>query len=109
MHLEQERILKRFKTLFGDPTYKEMAEISDIQLTRIFRLNNGFEMKMSEYLKIKKAIDDKIAQTSKVHIVFNECLENLSVNALLELEKICSRKLEMYQLVASKSLTEVVA
>lgn len=106
---EQAKLLTRFKEVYKNPTYKEMADISNINLTRIFRLNNGFEMKMSEYLKIKKCIDDKIAQTSNVQFIFNQCLENLSIKVLSELEKICTRKLEIQEILKINNSNEVVA
>lgn len=106
---EQTKLLTRFKEIYKNPTYKEMSDISNINLTRIFRLNNGFEMKMSEYLKIKKCIDDKIAQSSNVQFVFNQCIENLSVNVLKEIEKFCSRKLEIKEMLKISNTNEVVA
>ncbi len=109
MKSEQKRLIERFKELYGNPTYKEMAEITDIQMTRAFRLCNGFEMKLTEYLKISKKIDEKIAETSTIKDTFNTCLNELSANALKEIEKFCVRKLEVKQILKSSIIKEVVA
>lgn len=109
MSLEQDKLLARFKEVFGDPTYKEMSEISGINLTRIFRLNNGFEMKMGEYLKIKKCVDEKIATSSNIKFLFESCLEKLSVKVLKDLEVICARKLEMSEMLKVTTASDVVA
>jgi len=45
----QQILLKRFKRLFPTHSYKEISMLTGIQITRVFRLFNGAEMKISEY------------------------------------------------------------
>ena len=60
----QETILKRFSDNFPNLSFKEMEAVSGIQSTRIFRLYNGFEMKLKEYLLLEQAM----AKTSRSNI-----------------------------------------
>ncbi len=57
---EQRKIIGEFKALNSASTQKEMADSLGIEKTRYFRLLNGCEMKLSEYLTMKKAIDEKL-------------------------------------------------
>lgn len=86
-----------------------MSDITGIQMTRVFRLFNGLEMKLSEYLKISEIIEAKIAEKTNVQNVFEECLNQLNLQSLIEIEIYCTKKLEMKKLVAQTMTQEVVA
>jgi hypothetical protein len=45
----QNQLLGLFKKKYPDMPLKEIAKNSDIQITRVFRLLNGSEMKITEY------------------------------------------------------------
>ncbi|MBF0206821.1 MAG: hypothetical protein HQK53_08005 [Oligoflexia bacterium] len=52
----QELTLKNHMKLHGNPTLKYIASDTEIQVSRVFRLFNGYEMKLSEYQKFKRSI-----------------------------------------------------
>ncbi|MFN8370753.1 MAG: hypothetical protein U0T83_09050 [Bacteriovoracaceae bacterium] len=52
----QTEIIKKFKECYAGFTLKSMAEITGIQVTRLFRIINGAEMKLVEYRKFQVAI-----------------------------------------------------
>ena len=55
----QKEILEKYKALYGKQTLKKMSEQTGIQLTRMFRLLNGAEMKISEYEVLLKLVNEK--------------------------------------------------
>ncbi len=97
---KQEELIKCFKTLYRDPSYQKMANLLSIQKTRIFRICNGHEMKLSEYLQMQKLVDDK-KQTSELETIVGDCLVNLSEKSIREITRICKRKLENHHLINS--------
>lgn len=52
----QSTVIERFIKIIGKRTFSEYAEITGIERTRIFRLFNGAEMKISEYEKINNVV-----------------------------------------------------
>ncbi len=76
MKSAQSQILKKYMDLNGQPTLREICEDTGIQLTRIFRLLNGSEMKIGEYMTFKNRIN-----------------KNFSGNSLQELGAQCDRLL----------------
>ncbi len=54
--LLQKQILNEYKTVFPNQTIKEVAITTKIHPSRVFRLLNGYEMKISEYEKIDKIL-----------------------------------------------------
>ena len=57
---EQRKIIEEFLVLNRFSTQTEMADFLGIERSRYFRLLNGCEMKLSEYLAMKKAIDKQM-------------------------------------------------
>lgn len=97
---EQQNILKRFKELYGDLTYKEITRISGIQHTRNFRIFNGYEMKLSEYLTYQKIVEKKAQQMTSLVKTVSQCQEVLSLEDLKSIEKLCVKKLELFSLLS---------
>lgn len=54
----QKELLRRYSELMGAPSLKEIAEDTGIQVTRVFRLFNGHEMRMAEYFIFKQRVDE---------------------------------------------------
>ncbi len=52
----QNTVIERFISIIGKKTFSEYADITGIERTRIFRLFNGAEMKISEYEKINNVV-----------------------------------------------------
>jgi hypothetical protein len=57
MQIEQTHLIKTYKNLYPKTTLKETAHQTGLNITRIFRLFNGQEMKLSEYLAFQKVIE----------------------------------------------------
>jgi hypothetical protein len=67
----QDKVLKEFQNAYGKRSYQEYADILGMDKTRIFRLFNGFEMKLQEYEKfeehtsLKKMPRDEVLASAK--------------------------------------------
>ncbi|MBF0360048.1 MAG: hypothetical protein HQK49_03515 [Oligoflexia bacterium] len=86
----QKEILKRYFELHDKPTLKFIAEDTRIQITRIFRILNGHEMRVSEYEKFELAIRRKLQEKEKdLHGIDGK---------LLELAKVCGKELSSQHL-----------
>ncbi len=55
----QTKIIKKFRELHVGMTLRTMSDITGIQVTRLFRIINGAEMKLVEYQKLQFAIHKK--------------------------------------------------
>lgn len=99
---EQKKILEQFNNLYGRPTYEGMAKITGIQITRCFRIMNGSELKLKEYLIFKKLINDKVASESLLALA-ESCLISLNESALKEIADLCERKLFFKKLVTEST------
>ena len=99
----QESILSLYLKSRGHPSLRKIAEETGIQLTRVFRLMNGYEMKLSEYLKfsscLRKTGDDTFDQFLQVA---QTCVAELSPNCIEELkgqlERLIKLKILMRQI-----------
>ena len=49
-------ILKKYTEVHNNPTLKFISEDTGIQITRVFRIINGHEMKISEYERFESSI-----------------------------------------------------
>jgi hypothetical protein len=103
----QNELLKKFRSLHNDPTYKEVSSLTGIQMTRVFRIFNGMEMKLSEYLIIKSLIDEKINSQNNLDKIFEDCKMKLSDNSLKEIQEFCQKKIFVNELVLNRSQLEV--
>ncbi|NOT77473.1 MAG: hypothetical protein HOP07_00560 [Bacteriovoracaceae bacterium] len=94
----QKIILEQYSLLFGKPTIKEIAKDTGIQLTRVFRLLNGSSMKLSEYLVFQKKVKEKMGLSYGLEVLAFECSQKLSPTAIMELEAILKRKIEVWKI-----------
>lgn len=103
----QNDLLNKFKRLYNDPTYKEIASLTGIQLTRVFRLFNGFEMKLSEYLIFTSLLEDKRPKEFALEQVVSECVRRLSDESLVKIENYCKRHLELITVLKEVTKQEI--
>lgn len=87
--LLQRKILHEYKTVFPNQTIKEVAITTKIHPSRVFRLLNGYEMKISEYEKIDKILREKDAQNNYKEFfnLTNLCFKSLNdkkINTLID-------------------------
>ena len=54
----QSIVLKQFNELYPEAKLREISEKTGIQITRVFRILNGAEMKVSELESFQKATDN---------------------------------------------------
>lgn len=102
---EQKRILEQFMKHFHHPTLRETSLMTGIQLTRVFRLFNGSEMKLEEYLIFINLIKEETGKHSPLSKLAYECSYLLSLSAVKELEILLEQKLKLWNyLQASKNL-----
>lgn len=94
----QEKLIEKFKSLAGKKTFTEYADITGIERTRLFRLFNGADMKMSEYEKIK-AFLEKEDNTSQKNFLEKATYLNESVRNHFYIEM--DRKHRLGQLLKS--------
>lgn len=106
--LEAQRdLLAQLKKVLGNPTYKMISERTGIQVTRVFRIFNGIEMKFSEYLTIKELLDSEMKKDTNFEKLIRDCKSKLRVSTLVEIEKLCVRKLEIVKLATEVEKVEV--
>ena len=94
----QKTILDQYSLLFGKPTLKEIARDTGIQVTRVFRIFNGSEMKLCEYQIFQTRVKEKMGLTESLEALAFDCSLKLSPSAIVELEMILKRKIEVWKL-----------
>lgn len=94
----QEKVLKQYFTLMKNPTFKEMASDTGIQVTRIFRLFNKAPMKLEEFQIFEKRVKDLSGMSSTLEEMAYECSISLGSEAVKDLEQYLLRKLELWKL-----------
>ena len=58
MSLEQTKMLERYRQKFGNESFRKMSARTGIQISRLFRIFNGQEMRISEYLTFQEVLCD---------------------------------------------------
>ncbi len=93
---EQKRILDLFMKQFNRPTLRDTADLTGIQLTRVFRLFNGSDMKLDEYLIFLNLIKEDTGKHSPLSRLAYECSNTLSASLVGELEMLLEQKLRLW-------------
>lgn len=99
----QEKVLKQYFELMKKPTFKEMAEDTGIQVTRIFRLFNKAPMKLDEFQIFERRVKELTGMTSTLEDMAYECSISLGVEAVKDLELYLLRKLQLWKLKQTKN------
>lgn len=73
----QKSILKLYKETFPTHRLRETSENTGIQLTRLFRIHNGSEMKLKEYEAFERCLNQN-DQASEFLKTSKHCLEKLT-------------------------------
>lgn len=87
----QEKTLAKYKSIYPNHTLKEISKVTNIQVTRVFRIFNGSEMKLKELESFQNAIKSIKPNSEKRMIdLIKECSQKLSKaklnNLLCDLE-----------------------
>lgn len=78
----QDHILKRYRKNFPEHTLKEISETTGLQITRVFRIFNGSEMKVSEFEAFQNALEEKSYNSLHFITTAKKCLQLLSEETL---------------------------
>lgn len=95
---EQKRILQQYMELSGQPTLRVVSKDTGIQLTRVFRLINGSQMRLDEYLVFRKKVQEKIKMECAFQALAQECEDELSLQTLFNLSRELRRALKQSRL-----------
>lgn len=74
----QKTVLKQYKSIYPNDKLKDISNRTNIQITRVFRLMNGSEMKLCEYEAFEKCLP-KNRSVSEFLDVAQKCLDTLSL------------------------------
>ena len=97
---EQKLVLEEYMRLMENPTFRSMAKDTGIQLTRLFRIMNGMEMRLREYVILKRRVEELSKDSDLSKLAF-KCNSVLPLKAREELEGMMKRLLKQQQLMAA--------
>ncbi|MBL7663875.1 MAG: hypothetical protein JNM93_01990 [Bacteriovoracaceae bacterium] len=97
----QERLLKSYRQQRKNYTLIQMSQETGIQQTRLFRIFNGSEMKISEYAAIEKILyPEQKRNQSMIDKLINEASQVLMPESLNEICQLIHKKLSIHQLLS---------
>lgn len=91
----QKQMLRKYLEKFNGPTLKEIAETTGIQVTRVFRIFNGHEMKLSEYEIMNSKLANPTKESNELSHLASECMERLSPKNLKDIHDYINTKLTL--------------
>lgn len=103
----QEQLLTRFKKSYGNLRYSDIARKTGLQQTRVFRIFNGHEMKVSEYVIFKNILDVETEEFRKFNELIDESKSRLSSSQLNKISCCVQREIEISKIFAGERKTEV--
>lgn len=90
----QKQVLETFMVEFDKPTLKEISELTGIQVTRVFRIINGYSMKVDEYEILQGLIFSKKGNATDFMSLAWDCYLDLSDKELSKLGEDLYRSLK---------------
>ena len=90
----QKQVLETFMVEFGKPTLKEISKFTGIQATRVFRILNGYSMKVEEYETFQCLIYSKKGGSKDFMSLAWDCYLDLSDQELRKLGEDLYRSLK---------------
>ena len=105
----QNALLHKYMDLKDQPTLQTMADETGIQRTRIFRLFNGSEMKLSEYLSFQSAVVEEQGRSKSLNSLFQECESELSTKSLNDISNLMNSLLYKSRLYKSNLIAHISA
>ncbi len=84
----QKIVWDKYHQLYPNQTLKEISETTGLNLTRIFRIRQGQEMKLCEYETIQNIIQKSLTskKENQLNQIFQDCINNLSQKNMIEIE-----------------------
>ncbi|MCB9063096.1 MAG: hypothetical protein H6622_16350 [Halobacteriovoraceae bacterium] len=93
----QKNLLRQYMTLSNQPTLKEISVETGIQVSRVFRIFNGAEMKISEFMAFQKLVKIKNGMDSKLIELVEESSEVLPASILSGIENKIRRQIDLWK------------
>lgn len=104
----QENIIKEFRDTFKGMTLNDLTKICHIERTRLFRIFNGYEMKLSEYEKMKSCLTSELGNENSLEKVASDCASNFKERECLKISEQLKRKMRWLELIhSSQKVTEI--
>ena len=91
-------IIEKYIRLTGNKTLKEISKDTGIQLTRVFRLLHGKEMKLTEFEIFQKKSFYNFEKSLSIISLANECAFKLDENRILDISNFMERTLKISEL-----------
>lgn len=82
----QKQVISEFLELYQKPTLNQIFKMTGIQKTRFFRITNGMEMRLAEYIIIKELIEKKKEKHGKLRNLIELCLEEMNPREISKIE-----------------------
>lgn len=93
----QEQIIQNFKAAFGPIPLKEISRLTGIHMTRVFRLMNGYEMRLEESQKFINAIPRVKSEVELVDLA-RDCEQKLPSAIVGDIALLMRRRLRLSDL-----------
>ncbi len=103
----QQAIIKQYQQIFKDRTYREIADHTGIQMTRVFRIFNGAPMKLCEYEVLYQKIQERGQAGGRLSELAREVEKKLSASAILTLSRELERRLQLASLLQTSTLSQL--
>ena len=94
-----QKIINDFKHEFGSLSYREISAMTGIQMTRVFRIFNQQEMKVSEYERFNKLLLQKRTGTARLLELFNQYAIFLRPCVICKIERYIEREIKIINLL----------
>lgn len=101
-------VLKQFREIYPNAKLKEISAKTGIQITRVFRLLNGAEMKVSELESFQKLIENP--RTNKGFLeISKSCALSLSPKRRIYIQAIMEQALKLQSFSSPKASFQIGA
>jgi hypothetical protein len=104
MNNNQQKVISLYKEMYPQDTIKTISLKTSIQQTRVFRIFNGAEMKISEFEKLERLVINKNLEKSFI-LIARKCLDSLPQNQINQMQSLMSQNLKL----ASFRINEIQA
>lgn len=95
----QKRIIQQYLDLNPNITLRKISSDTGIQMTRVFRILNGSEMKIAEYEIFRKKVTEQLGLCGVLEELAHECSISLSNDSIKEIEGLMKRKIQIKKLM----------
>tara|TARA_Y100000590_G_C14967533_1_gene731145 strand:- start:21 stop:359 length:339 start_codon:yes stop_codon:yes gene_type:complete len=91
----QSSIINQYQERYPNHTLKQISQTTGIQITRVFRILNGYDMKLSEYQLFEEAVHGSADKRNVFFKLSNLCQTNLSQKKIDQIESFMKHHLNV--------------